>query len=1168
MKKTFLLCLGLCSILQAKYYDEEGWLSGGQNARRAFVKIFNSAGLSNGYGKEIFTFGGDEKNKDNAPLKINGFDIHFPGGGWSYPYAWFIDKNPNEHYLIFDINLCQNYINEECKAPVLTREYTHLIYTNDVETINSVKNNKDQAWYLAYGKALLNSDKGIDETRFFSPKNAYNQVYITEYVNTKNENDRNFVRIKSANKSSFVWTYNSNPNELYKNDLTINDNDKYFPILEVSRKYSNNYYSMLAKYKFKLAQNECKQEKMFRIQPLRIGVREGKKFTWLKTHKCIDDNNCKVNGIDFAPVQVNAGYKRKELSYEQKVSAMQPYKIDFFDDKSFGTKTYCYTNTDTGSEECTTGIKTNENQIFESGTRYFFDSIRNGGSDELVFYVIQAANPNGKDCTTDVQKVLSSAYNDENYSEEFGYTDSFKPSFQNTKAGNDIYTILENQSILLRLDFGIYNDIDPVQTHNKDKLESRSYIAFSLNNYEKFNSSNGEKNQIEFYDEKANLITPTTCTNSYGMSVDCDNLLLYPLQSGTFKIKNVKAAQEALRKFQISIANLDKNNNLTAIENKEELKHSEISIRPAKTNFNENDIANQEMQFINNNDINTKINRTILNSYIKPNKNNSNQFIVGNIFEHFVFQGVKYFIPVTSNANQTGNSQLADMLNLNNIFFYLNPIEPELAILDSTLQEYYKASKQDANNHCRAYDYPLTKEEANKSIEGKIACQTPSSFFKLKMQKLDTKINLSQNIHKDAQINAVIIDNIDNYSLRNKFSINSVKNNKVSIATDYTNYTEASVINNFTAEFPIDFSSSNIDVNNFLVLNCASAKNSNCRNDNLANLKGTTQINDKSIKFSIDINELNAPFVKVLKEYCNEFACYNFAQNDTEYKKTFGSNTYYKDNKTIVSDDDYKDSAYATLGVINNTYDSTRTNPKYTYPKDYFAFANLITYCSNGINKTKNTCNESGKSTKEFEMSVDTSKAAFNYNLNKTKLEALYHENKIPQKNVIKFIKPQIMINDQRMLVSTKQIYKCGAFETVANANEINIYSCDINLSYYDKAARKINIFVLENDASYSNPLCFQGDKKDIKANKTCYSLFGSTEKYFGFENTANPIKLNSDYGLDIKVNSFTDYKSDPLITISTKGSKSENSQYIKDTVHCFGGELNCDSSFTVQFVK
>ncbi|WP_172232402.1 hypothetical protein [Campylobacter canadensis] len=76
MKKTFLLCLGLCSILQAKYYDEEGWLSGGQNARRAFVKIFNSAGLSNGYGKEIFTFGGDEKNKDNAPLKINGFDIY------------------------------------------------------------------------------------------------------------------------------------------------------------------------------------------------------------------------------------------------------------------------------------------------------------------------------------------------------------------------------------------------------------------------------------------------------------------------------------------------------------------------------------------------------------------------------------------------------------------------------------------------------------------------------------------------------------------------------------------------------------------------------------------------------------------------------------------------------------------------------------------------------------------------------------------------------------------------------------------------------------------------------------------------------------------------------------------------------------------------------------
>lgn len=70
-------------------------------------------------------------------------------------------------------------------------------------------------------------------------------------------------------------------------------------------------------------------------------------------------------------------------------------------------------------------------------------------------------------------------------------------------------------------------------------------------------------------------------------------------------------------------------------------------------------------------------------------------------------------------------------------------------------------------------------------------------------------------------------------------------------------------------------------------------------------------------------------------------------------------------------------------------------------------------------------------------------------------------------------------------------------------------------------------------------------------ANKVCYRKLPSS-KLPGYE-----AKFLSDYGLDITSGTNV---------LKIKNTKQKNSAYIKDTIHCFGGEFNCDTSFTIEF--
>lgn len=70
-------------------------------------------------------------------------------------------------------------------------------------------------------------------------------------------------------------------------------------------------------------------------------------------------------------------------------------------------------------------------------------------------------------------------------------------------------------------------------------------------------------------------------------------------------------------------------------------------------------------------------------------------------------------------------------------------------------------------------------------------------------------------------------------------------------------------------------------------------------------------------------------------------------------------------------------------------------------------------------------------------------------------------------------------------------------------------------------------------------------------ANKVCYRKLPSS-KLPGYE-----AKFLSDYGLDITSGTNV---------LKIKNLKQKNSAYIKDTIHCFGGDFNCDTSFTIEF--
>lgn len=806
--------------------------------------------------------------------------------------------------------------------------------------------------------------------------------------------------------------------------------------------------------------------------------------------------------------------------------------------------------------------------------------LRIGVSEPAIFFVLQEGSKDDDaiDCLPAPKSNITSAWLLDENNKDFTYS--------NTKAGNSIYTILNGDTAYVRLDFSTLNadndankpknnpfsnvtninnfnesDVEfryisidagdvrtPLQCANDNpyKLGDLKYFSYTYSNlhypadYGQSTSDN-ERLNGKFgltYQEMCNLV------NTINKKQTCDpniksNKIFFKYADATIRFNCLTTSMQdkARREFKIRFyrdirediaAAKDVNGNIVYDENNEIndggkiIKHIPITVRPKSMNIkdihscaiftncfpNEN-IGSQTEQLSSNN--------TIYHDGV------SYVFVIGEYkLKVFDSKGNPYYFNIaqgSKNANAISypnNTRNIPATGRSHNLTIINPFattNANVIVKEEHIRKFLDEFKA-KNNEFKDYKYTdscidnneyVDKITANTAIEHKIYCQTPlEREISPKITGVTNKFIIKDNIDKDARANVFITSNPEEFKYRIYPQIQSLAANDINVSRYFPKALNIELKLNFNDSVK-DENKLNLDFDNETFIG----------NEYRAfSTSSKVEKNNFSFNVELDSEALNQNYDTALKEasdICKDDCTTSWLIDKTTNKKY----AHIEKNKAITEELRYN----ARLAQANDNAVEIPLALTYTKKQNALRLDSLDFI----IDETKNN-NSSFTSTK---------------------------------------IKENIPVNT--LFVSAVAMFKDKKADT--GAKKANMNTNDVWLHYIDKGGifRPFAYLKTDNKSDDWKITKAELDNKkqiDCDDNTPCYRILNSSNEVPGLE---DKIKYSSDYQSSVKLLKVGTRVSGLEIELNNDMKKL---QYVKDTIHCYGGLFNCDSRWTVEFIK
>lgn len=954
--------------------------------------------------------------------------------------------------------------------------------------------------------------------------------------------------------------------------------------------------------------HKCKQRVLYRIEVKRITIPgSNRDYTIYDSYPSAGKTRCQKAWYDFVCTGLNANYNNtnEQLDYCGTKAFLNQAKKDgkgkwgSADETWWGLTKVC---TDTNGKECdektstctcvratcTGDIRTeynggwaNDSLVYNFGhlpDNYVIPDYEHHKSEPFYFYVVQDKhNENDAiDCLPTPNTTISSIFLENEPQENGGL--KYKYSGKENDNIKDIYTYVQdgkdNKNIYLKINANADKGSTFISTKDPFTDKNESYFSIDMGdnaNYKyyiqsdcvdfndsscKYTEANKISNKEASLTDKNGLTYSQICkmaqkNSNYALNSKEANALCDPndakrknerffkfnnaiLQIQDLKLPEVKNKKivdndKQRREFKIRFYHTYKYVGRQA----DEIKHRPITIRPESY----------------------EAHTTVCDVFDKTCNNKSkNKTLQATIFKDgdYYLSAFKYRVFDSANkteyyfdANASDDAINFNTNNENNLLSYTNASTKQSAIIpfvsankaaiifkEDHIKRYlldngdYTASESCIDNN----DYLVkavtqdAKTKANtrsKENNFKLYCQTPmDNIINISYKNIKYDLNsIKDNIDNTARVNTVITSNQINkqsYRLHPKITI-SANNEKV--VKYFDKDLNAKLTLNFDSD--IDYSKLNILANsdNTFSSNISASKNNFSISKYIVNatdIKKKAGVNAKQVivEFKLTANNLNNVYDNMLNDILKD-------------KTTFYLITH-KENKQ-----------YARIEKYSNITNLSE--------EKVYASANENAY------EIPLTINYIGVQAKPFI-------------LQNAKFELFDNNNK-----ELKFDNVSVNASKEQTL-NTMFVYALPIFkDKKSNENVIFITNNDVKLRYLDGVYKDFE-YIINNSEDFS----FKTDSKCVDSKeqvvKPCFRIVNA--KYPGLSYDTEFI---SDYGMKItKCKSLSSNncvkanKGDNVegLKLELVNANTKNATYVKDTVHCYGGEYNCNSNFTIERIK
>ncbi|MBZ7987553.1 hypothetical protein [Campylobacter canadensis] len=793
----------------------------------------------------------------------------------------------------------------------------------------------------------------------------------------------------------------------------------------------------------------------------------------------------------------------------------------------------------------------------------------NSESEPAIFFVLQDGSKDADaiDCLSAPNVKINTAWIDNNS------TDNFKFGKENTSAGKGVYTILNGDTTYVRLDFSSLNNND--ETNELDKVldpndtfserEAR-YISIDVGNiksnqemqehckrygiscdnnttYFTYSYAQAPNGTLANYDLGAYISDEEIAKGLHGYTykamceyvnrknkgkdgyTPCNseqhsNEIFYKYTDATIRFNALTTAESDLARREFKIKFYRDINNLA--DGGKIIKHIPITVRPKSMNIkdihscaiftncfpNEN-IGSQTEQLSSNN--------TIYHDGV------SYVFVIGEYkLKVFDSKGNPYYFNIaqgSKNANAISypnNTRNIPATGRSHNLTIINPFattNANVIVKEEHIRKFLDEFKA-KNNEFKDYKYTdscidnneyVDKITANTAIEHKIYCQTPlEREISPKITGVTNKFIIKDNIDKDARANVFITSNPEEFKYRIYPQIQSLAANDINVSRYFPKALNIELKLNFNDSVK-DENKLNLDFDNETFIG----------NEYRAfSTSSKVEKNNFSFNVELDSEALNQNYDTALKEasdICKDDCTTSWLIDKTTNKKY----AHIEKNKAITEELRYN----ARLAQANDNAVEIPLALTYTKKQNALRLDSLDFI----IDETKNN-NSSFTSTK---------------------------------------IKENIPVNT--LFVSAVAMFKDKKADT--GAKKANMNTNDVWLHYIDKGGifRPFAYLKTDNKSDDWKITKAELDNKkqvDCDDNTPCYRILNSSNEVPGLE---DKIKYSSDYQSSVKLLKVGAKVSGLEIELNNDMKKL---QYVKDTIHCYGGLFNCDSRWTVEFVK
>lgn len=942
--------------------------------------------------------------------------------------------------------------------------------------------------------------------------------------------------------------------------------------------------------------HKCKQRVLYKIEVKRISIPgSNRDYTIFDSYPSAGKQRCEKAWYDFTCTGEKSDYGNgnDQSDYCASKKYLNKYKVDKEQTWWDLTKScfdmdgkYC----DERKQACNCVRATctgdtlswvNDSLVYDNhpSDAYVIPDYRHGRSELFYFYVLQDRKIGGDDCLPSPETMITSSFISESPrdNQNVNYTYGAK---EDDKI-EDIYTYVDdgkdNKDIYLK----IYANKGESKTFKTSKdpftVKNESYFSIDMGENANYNYYI-QKDCTDFKDKDCKYVDATKSSEynpslqstqgltykqickmaqkSYGLKEGssealslCDpddasriyeiffkynNAILHipDLKLPTEKNKRVVDEDFNRRNFKIRFYRSYKYVNTQA----DEIKHRPITIRPASYEanasvcevFNTSNCGGKESKklqttiYDNGNYYVSAFKYRVLDSSSKtPYYFDANADDVAVSFENPIIVDYRFSF-VTQNA----------------VIPFVSANSAALAIKDDHIKKYLLDNNyEDANASCIDNDdylaVSLDKDnitKANtrtKANNYKLYCQTPMSNI-LNFKYSNVKYDLNQpkdNVDKNAKVNVVIISNIkkddtskyNDYRLHPKIKISANNNNVVK----YFN-------KDLKAKLTLNFNK-NIDYSKLKVV---SNSNNDFSEDMGAGVKtefsiakyivNASEIETKAgddsnsvvVLFKLSANDLNKPYDNMLNDIAKDKTTY-YLINHNELKPYARIEKY----ANVISLEDFIPYAAAN----ENSYEiPLAINYKETQAKPFIL-----------ENAKLELFNEDGSEVKFDNVALESSK---NITLNTM------------------FAQATPVFKDQKSL-----------------GNTIFVQTGDVKLRWLDGVYKDF-LYIINNDKDFN----FVSYAKCIGAKNMvatpCFRVVNGEYPGLSYDT-----EFISDYGMKITKckslagsNCVKASKGDNLegIKLELVNSNTKDAAYVKDTVHCYGGEYNCNTNFTIERIK